>query len=132
MRNTKETLMHSWYQEAWNKANKDAIDKFLAPDIIAHGLAEGELRGSEGFKNFYDGFRTQFSNIHVNVDDVIKEDDIECALCTVTAIHNETGKAVKFTGTSMGRIKDGQIVEAWNNFDFYGMYLQLGYELSIK
>jgi predicted ester cyclase len=33
---------------------------------------------------------------------------------------------VDFTGVAITRIKDGKIVEAWNNFDFMKMYKQLG------
>jgi hypothetical protein len=29
-----------------------------------------------------------------------------------------TNKSVEFTGITMLRVRDGQIVEAWNNFDF--------------
>jgi predicted ester cyclase len=33
---------------------------------------------------------------------------------------------VEFTGISIVRIRDGQIVEAWNNFDFMSMNQQIG------
>jgi predicted ester cyclase len=33
---------------------------------------------------------------------------------------------VDFTGVSIVRIKDGKIVEAWNNFDFMRMNQQIG------
>jgi predicted ester cyclase len=31
-----------------------------------------------------------------------------------------------FSGVCVGRIKDGRLVEAWNHFDFLGLYQQLG------
>jgi hypothetical protein len=37
-----------------------------------------------------------------------------------------TRAPVEFTGVSITRIKDGKIIEAWNNFDFMKMYKQLG------
>ena len=37
-----------------------------------------------------------------------------------------TDKPVEFTGMTMVRVKDGKIVEAWNNFDFMAMFQQLG------
>ena len=33
---------------------------------------------------------------------------------------------MEITGISIVRIKDGKIVEGWNNFDFMTMYKQLG------
>ena len=36
-----------------------------------------------------------------------------------------TGKPVKFSGMVISRWRDGKIAEAWNNFDFHLMELQL-------
>jgi len=37
-----------------------------------------------------------------------------------------TNKPVDFTGMLIVRVKDGQIVEAWNEFNFMDMYSQIG------
>jgi len=37
-----------------------------------------------------------------------------------------TNREVEFTGMTFARVRDGQIVEAWNNFDFMSMFQQLG------
>ena len=36
-----------------------------------------------------------------------------------------TGKATEFWGMCIIRVRDGQIVEGWNNFDFLSLYQQL-------
>jgi predicted ester cyclase len=36
-----------------------------------------------------------------------------------------TGRAVRFTGMTLVVIREGKIVEAWNNFDFAAMFEQL-------
>jgi predicted ester cyclase len=53
--------------------------------------------------------------------------------CTARATHRSdslgfaaTDRAVAFDGMCIARVRDGQIVEAWNNFDFLSMYRQLG------
>ena len=33
---------------------------------------------------------------------------------------------VAFDGTLMFRVRDGKCVEAWNNFDFFKMFQQMG------
>jgi predicted ester cyclase len=33
---------------------------------------------------------------------------------------------VEFTGMTIVRIRDGKIIEAWNNFDFMTMFQQVG------
>ena len=51
--------------------------------------------------------------------------DIQVAQCVVKGTTKE-GITSTFHGTSIGRIKDDQIVEGWNYFDFLTMYKQLG------
>jgi predicted ester cyclase len=55
------------------------------------------------------------------------------ARCSVRATHSgdslgieATDKPVEFTGITMLRVKDGQIAEAWNNFDFLKLFQQIG------
>jgi predicted ester cyclase len=127
MRNAKSTLLHQWFNEVWNQNKEDSIDKLMAPKAHAHGIiAAGQPGGIPGFKMFYKGFKDQFDNIHIDVKDVISQDDMQCAHADVTATHKETGKKVHFSGLCMVRIEDGKIAEAWNHFDFLGLYQQLG------
>ena len=86
-------------------------------------------KGPEGFKTFYNGFKSQFHNVKVDVEDVVRQDDVESARMMVSAVHTDSGKAVTFPGICMARIDNGRIAEAWNNFDFLSMYQQLGQKL---
>jgi predicted ester cyclase len=115
-----------WYDEVWNKGNENAIDELLHPQGKAHGLGAEPLIGPAGFKPFYKAFRNAYSDIHVTVDKMLTEGNCVTALCTVKAKHNETGKQVNFTGTSITELKDGQIMTGWNHFDFLTMNLQTG------
>lgn len=131
MRDIKSTLLNRWFEEVWNQNREESIDQLMTPDSYAHGILSPEQpRGPEGFKFFYRGFRQQFENIHVTTKDVISQDDMECALTEVTALHRKTGKTVHFSGLCMVRIKDGRVAEAWNQYDFLGMLHQLGQDLT--
>lgn len=131
MRDTKATLLSKWFQEVWNEGRREAIDELLAENITAHGLGpDGHTKGIEAFKSFYDDFRNQLSDVQVLVEDVVSQDDVETALCKVTAVHIPTGKRVNFSGICMAKIQDGKIAEAWNQYDFLKMYQQIGYELT--
>jgi len=120
----------------WNKGRAGAIDEMFAEDAIAHGLADasgGDLRGPADFKPFFHGFRAAFPDIQVTVEETVAEGDKLAARCTVTGTHTgegigfaATNQPVTFTGMCLLRIKDGKIVEAWNNFDFMSMFRQLG------
>ena len=131
MRNTQTTLLYRWFDEVWNSGDKNAIDILLAPDLEIHGLVmQPGQTGAEGFKSFYDSFKSEFHNIVVNVEDSISEDDVQAVRTTVNATHTTSNKDVAFTGICMARIEDGKIAEAWNNFDFLEMYQQLGQSLK--
>ena len=67
------------------------------------------------------------------VEDMVAEGDKVAARCSVRTKHSgdnlgiaASGAPVDFTGMAIVRIKDGKIVEAWNNFDFMRMNRQIG------
>jgi steroid delta-isomerase-like uncharacterized protein len=129
-------LIQRWFEEVWNKGREEAIDEMFAEDGLAHGLADegGEpLRGAIGFKPFFQKFRAAFPDIEVVVEDTISEGDKVAARCTVRGKHQSdslgfaaTQQPMEITGISIVRVRDGKIVEAWNNFDFMSMFKQLG------
>ena len=131
-----KALMRRWFEEVWNKGRAEAIDEMFAEDGVAHGLSDETgalLRGPAGFKPFFQNFRSAFPDIQIVVEDTIAEGDKVAARCTVRATHAGEGlgfaatqRPMEITGIAMVRVRDGKIVEAWNNFDFMGMFQQLG------
>ena len=132
----KKALMLRWFEEVWNKRRESAIDEMLAPDAIVHGLSDDPavpLRGPAGFKPFYHKFRDAFPDVKITVDQTVIEGDKIVLLCHVRGTHGggtlgiaARNKPVSFSGTVIGVIKNGMIVEGWNHFDFLGMFQQLG------
>lgn len=130
------SLIRRWFEEVWNKGREEAIDELFDEEGVAHGLAgeTGEpLRGATGFKPFFRRFREAFPEIQVVVEDTVSEGDRVAARCTVRGQHRgdtlgikATDSPVEFDGICIVRIRDGKIVEAWNNFDFMSMFQQLG------
>ena len=131
-----KALFQRWFEEVWNKGRAEAIDEMFAADGVAHGLTDAsgaELRGPAHFREFHRSFREAFPDIRVTVEDVLAEGDKVSGRCSVRGTHRSdalgfavTNRAVAFDGMCIVRIRDGQIVEAWNNFDFLSMYQQLG------
>lgn len=129
-------LLQRWFKEVWDEGRAEAIDELFAEDGIAHGLADvsgAPLRGPAAFREFHQKFRGAFPDIVVIVEDTVAEGDKVAARCAVRAVHAgddlgfaATQKPVEITGMTIVRIKDGKIVEAWNNFDFMSMFRQLG------
>jgi steroid delta-isomerase-like uncharacterized protein len=125
-----------WFEEVWNKGREDAIDEMMSPYTESHGLAHPdgkEVDGMTAFRSFHKAFRSAFPDVHISVEDTVADGDKTAARCLVTGTHTgeafagklPTGKSVKFYGMTMFRVKEGKIVESWNNFDFSAMYKQL-------
>ena len=132
-----KAFIRRWFEEVWNKGREEAIDEMFAEDGVAYGLADETgapfLRGPSGFKPFFRNFRDAFPDIEVFVEDTIAEGDKVAARCTLRATHAGDGlgfaatqRPMEITGIAIVRVRDGRIVEAWNNFDFMGMFQQLG------
>ena len=129
-------LIHRWFEEVWNKGREEAIDEMFAEGAVAHGLVgeDGqELRGPSDFKPFFRRFRDAFPDIQVVIEDCVTEGDRAAARCRVIASHTggglgvaATNKPVEFTGMTIVRVQNGQIIEAWNNFDFLSLNQQIG------
>ena len=136
MSDENKTLIRRWFEEVWNQGREEAIDEMFAQHGVAHGLADesgNELRGPTDFKPFFHKFRSAFPDMQIVVEDTVAENDKVAARCTVRGKHQSdslgfaaTGRSTEFTGITIVRIERGQIVEAWNNFDFMTMSRQLG------
>jgi len=129
MPNKNSTLTYRWFQEVWNNGRKAAIDEMLDDNAIVHGIEGINTPGPEGFKIFYDSFKQQFPQVHVEVEDTICEAGYETSRCTVRAT-NANDQTVTFSGMTFLQVKNNKIVEAWNNFDFLSMYQQLGFKIA--
>ena len=131
-----KALIRRWFEEVWNKGRAEAVGEMLDVDAVVHGLSDdaaNPLRGPAGFMPFHAQFREAFPNIEVRVEDTIAEGDKVAVRCSVRGKHagdslgfKATGAQAEFNGLAIVRVKDGKIVEAWNNFDFMRMYKQLG------
>lgn len=131
-----KTLMHRWAEEVWNKGREEAIDEMLAEDCIGYGLPteDGEpIRGAQNFKPFYRNFRQAFPNVKITIGETVSDGDRIASVWHVSGLHEgdgigvaPTNQPVDFTGIVLVKIKDGKIVESWNEFDFMKMYSQVG------
>ena len=136
MSEANKRLVLRWFEEVWNNGRAEAIEELFAENGIAHGLSEdpdNPVRGPKDYRPFHSMLRGAFPNIKVVVEDMIAEGDKVTARCLVQGKHEgdhlgieATNQEVDFTGITIVRIADGQIVEAWNNFDFSKMNKQIG------
>ena len=128
-------LIRRWFEEVWNQGREATIDELCAKHAVGHGqTTDGtDIEGPEHFKQFWHAFRAAFSSIHVEIHHTIQEGEMVMARWTLTANHTgsfmgiePSGKRVTVTGMSVQRFVNGQLVEAWDNWDQLGAFAQIG------
>jgi predicted ester cyclase len=131
---TPEEVARRWFKEVWDEGREDAIDRLMAPDGMAYGLGDGPLRGPAEFKPLFRMFREALGDLEITVERTVAEGDTVAVHCRVRARHTgnalggpPTGRPVEFWGMTIVRVRDDQIIEGWNAFDFLSMYQQLGW-----
>ena len=127
--------VHRWFDEVWNQGNANAIDTMMAPDALMHGLGEAgrDTNGTAPFREFAARFRGAFPDVRITIDATVEEDDLIASRWTATMTHlgddlgiPATGRQVTVTGMSMARLRDGLMVEGWNNWDTMALMQQIG------
>ena len=129
------TIVHEWFERVWNRGEADAIDELLAEDARVHGLkgADGsDVGGRAEFRAMHGAFRDAFPDMRVDVDECLVDGERMAFSCRVRGTHaggglgcEATNRPVDFMGMGFVRVRDGQIVEAWNTFDFQAMNAQI-------
>jgi steroid delta-isomerase-like uncharacterized protein len=128
-------LARRWFQEVWNEGRMQTVYELFAENGIATGQSEqGEmLRGPKEFAIFVERIRGAFPDIKVMVDDAFGADDRVALRWSATVTHKgdqlgmaATNREVKISGITITRIRNGQIVEGWDNWDRLGLMRQIG------
>jgi predicted ester cyclase len=129
------TLMRRWFDEVWNQGKAASIDELFPEHAVLWGVSRMGVasQGPAEFKEFHKALRAACPDIHVELEHVVQEGDTAFARWTATMTHTgeglgmaPAGRVLKITGMSALRVRDGQLVEGWNNWDQIGMARQLG------
>ena len=129
------TLMRRWFQEVWNEGKEQTIDEMFPRDSVMWGVSrpDASSRGPEEFRAFHQAMRKTFSNMHIELEDVVAQEDLAYTRFKVTATHSgdgfgmaATGKTITLVGMCALRAANGVIVEGWNVWDQIGLARELG------
>ena len=115
-------VLRLWFEEVWNQRRTGTIDELLAPQSICF-TDEGPLQGPDDFKSRqYDPCIAAFSDLRVQVEDLIAQGDQVAVRWSASGTHDgagfgfpATGKPVLFKGISWIRLADGQFQEGWQS-----------------
>ena len=119
-------VLREWYSEVWENGNTDAIDQYFAPDTMAEGLIPEMQVGADEFRDLVMAFRHILGDIHVELPKIIEDGDWVSAIIHLTTTRADNGAPLQAAGSVIARIRDGRMVEAYNQFDFISLFEQLG------
>jgi predicted ester cyclase len=131
-----KALVARYFDEVWTRKNLDAIDKFVAPNLVNHA-AINEAQGAAGLKTINTKLLKAFPDMTMQVLNVATDGD-EIVIVRATAEGTHTGdldfktplpatnKHMKVDQVHTFRVKDGRIVETWVVMDKFEFLSQLG------
>lgn len=123
---TSRDVMETWFHRVWTEEETAAIEELFIPDGEARGLGANVLIGPEGFKQFHSALRGLLYDFVITIDKSVESGDWISAVCTLRARARKSGAEVEMTGSVMVRIVEGKLTEAYNHWDFLGLFGQLG------
>ncbi len=129
-----EKTLRRWFQTVWNEGRlEEGFASLAHPDIVFHSvaMAGGPLIGLEGFRELHTAINNAFSGLRFTIDDVLEAGDKAAVRWSATLDHTKdglgpaTGKTVTLSGMAFIRMKDGKVVETWDEWSRMGFLKQL-------
>ncbi len=118
--------------QIWETGNTTQLEKVYSDAFVNHDPVLPPVTSRASLEAFIGVSRTAFPDFRIQIQDVIAAGDRVAVRRTVTATHEgpfagipATGKRVEWTGTTIYRIADGRIVEAWWSYDALALMLHL-------
>jgi steroid delta-isomerase-like uncharacterized protein len=118
--------------EMWNRADPDAIEELIAPDMVEHGAFGAGTGGRDDARRTVERFRAAFPDLVLEAQHLIAEGDDVVLHWIGRGTHEgefmgtpPSGATVTATGLDIYRIADGRVVEHWGYPDVAGLMAQL-------
>jgi predicted ester cyclase len=108
-------FIRNHFEEFVNRKNVDIGNVNFAPNFVDHGtdVPAGTPQGPAGAIQYVAGALKRFPDLHVQIEDMIAEDDKVVVRNHWTATDSQNGKKLEFRGIVIWRIAARQIAERW-------------------
>ena len=137
-----KAIVARWFDAFWGKTcNLAVVDELAAPDMVLHYSLHEPRRGRDDIKAFITDFRNAFPDLNFwGTADLIAEGDYVVGRWEGGGTHTgpafgdflagslpaNTGRRMRFTGTTVLKVVDGKIVEEIGLDDGVAALTQLG------
>lgn len=124
-------IAEKYANKVWNDKEVSAIDRFVHKDVLIHSLL-GDFRGTQAMKEVVQAWLKGFPDLSVKNELIISENDLVSIQWSAQGTHKgefkgkkPTGKPVFYSGVTVYRIKNGQIIEYWAYLDMQHLLSQI-------
>lgn len=128
-------IIERYLQRAWGDGDWATAEEIVDENVVFHDqVREGDLPpGREGLRVAMARIATGIPDFVMEVHDLVAEGDMVVIRWSATGTHAgdfngfpATGRVATLHAISIVRMKDGHIVEGWQESDRLGMAQQLG------
>ncbi|PLY08501.1 MAG: hypothetical protein C0625_02530 [Arcobacter sp.] len=130
-----KNLVRQYYEELWNKQNKDYMDILFDDNISFRGSLNIETNGKKEFAEYMDKILTAIPNLYHGIEVILFENNVVVTKAIYNGTHKgelfgfkATNNRIKYNGASFFRFKDDKISDIWVLGDLATLRKQLGEE----
>jgi len=124
-------VAEEYANKIWNQKEISAIDRLVHKDVLIHSLL-GDFRGAQAVKEVVQAWLKGFPDLSVKNELIIFENDLVSIQWSAKGTHKgefkgkkPSGKPVSYSGVTVYRIKNGQIIEYWAYLDMQHLFSQI-------
>jgi steroid delta-isomerase-like uncharacterized protein len=122
------------FGEVWGQGDPAIVDTLAHPELVVFYPALGQpINGRDAFKNVLALFHHAFPDLSVTVEDEVAEGDKVALRWTLHGTHRAeimgvppSGKTASWTGITIYRLVEGQVIEERGEGDTLCLLRQLG------
>ena len=126
-------VIEAW-AEAMNRGDLAYLEQVIHPDFVDHAAFPGYPPTKTGYLDLMKMAQSEwFGEMKVNLLNIVAEGDMVMIRVDASAVHKgtvmgakPTGKELKWASWGLYRLKDGMLIERWEQLDSFAFMAQLG------
>lgn len=130
--NLYKNLVKQYYEELWNKQNRNYIDILFDDNITFRGSFNVEGKGKKEFEKYMDSVLIGIPNLYHGVEIMVFENDLIATRAVYNGTHKgelfgfeATNNKIKYNGASFFRFNNEKIADVWVLGDLVTLNKQL-------
>lgn len=109
-------VVQGLYDEVVNSRTIDAVEKFVAADLIQHNPLFG--RDTEGFQAAFQQLLTDFPDLRIDIQAAVVQNNRVMTITTWRGHKADSGLELNLDVADVYRVWDGKLVEHWDQTDY--------------